>query len=235
MRRVKSNGIFYKLINFSDSSAIGYAITEDFGKLKFFINHAFTKKGSLYKIIPGEIDFLKKETSDLNKFYTFKENLKYFYFLESAEIYFRLYLIFEIFDILFNLEEKDAYFFKLLTHVKDENISKFSVYTINYMLKKSGYFLSTLQCPLCHIEYKNKACLTSTGLCCENCARNTIILMYIEKNQMKILTTLTDSSVFKNLKIEIDEEMQVLNIFVTYINSISGKKLKSFDNLKILK
>ena len=66
--------MFYKLLNFADSSAIGFAFTEEHGKLKFFINRAFTKKGSIYKIIPGEIDFLKKENTDLNKFYNWTKS-----------------------------------------------------------------------------------------------------------------------------------------------------------------
>jgi DNA repair protein RecO (recombination protein O) len=106
--RTHSKGIFYKLLNFSDNSAVGYAFTEEYGKLKFFIDKAFTKRGSVYKLIPGEIDFLKKENTDLNKFYSFKEDLTYYYFFEYLPLYLRLYLIFEVIDMLYNIEEKDS-------------------------------------------------------------------------------------------------------------------------------
>ena len=233
MMRTQSKGMFYKLLNFADSSAIGLAFTEEYGKLKFFINKAFTKKGSIYKIIPGEIDFLKKDHTDLNKFYSFKEDLTYYYFLEYIPLYLRLHLIFEIIDVFYNLEEKDTYLFKLLLHAKESNIYKFSVYTVFYMLRKNGINFSADICANCSHVFKEVAYLTNNGLYCNNC----ISSGYIKKLDMKDLSlfqTINNPDAFRVCNVDEVIELHVLEIIVEYIEQYTNKKIKSLENLRVL-
>jgi DNA repair protein RecO (recombination protein O) len=225
--------MFYKLLNFADSSAIGFAFTEEFGKLKFFINKAFTKKGSIYKIIPGEIDFLKKENTDLNKFYSFKEDLTYYYFLEYMPLYLRLYLIFEIVDLLYNLEEKDNYLFKLLLHAKEENTYKFTIYTIFYMLKKAGIHFDSERCVSCSNDFGNEAYLTNHGLYCSNCGGSNYIRL-LDAEELHFFKKLNEPITFKLSVIEEKWEMHILEIMIEYIELYTSKKIKSFDSLKVL-
>lgn len=233
MTRTFTRGIFYKLLDFADSSAIGFAFTEEYGKLKFFINRAYTKKGSIYKIIPGEIDFLKKENTDLNKFYNFREDLKYYYFLEYMPLYLRLYLIFEVIDLLYNLEEKDTYLFKLLLHAKEDNVYKFSIYTIFYVLKKTGIYFSVDRCAICSNIFHNEAFLTNNGLHCSNCVGSNYIRI-LDRVELNFFKTLNDPRAFKLNMIDEKWEMHILEIMVEYIELYTNKKVKSFDNLKVL-
>lgn len=233
MMRTQSKGMFYKLLNFADSSAIGLAFTEEYGKLKFFINKAFTKKGSIYKIIPGEIDFLKKDNTDLNKFYSFKEDLTYYYFLEYIPLYLRLYLIFEIIDTLYDLEERDSYLFKLLLHAKESNMQKFSVYTVFYMLRKNGINFSTDICDNCAHIFKEEAYLTTSGLYCNNCISSGYIKI-LNMEDLYLFKTINDSDAFRSFNIDEAIELHMLEIIVVYIEEYTNKKIKSFDNLRVL-
>jgi DNA repair protein RecO (recombination protein O) len=233
MMRTQSKGMFYKLLNFADSSAIGLAFTEEYGKLKFFINKAFTKKGSIYKIIPGEIDFLKKDNTDLNKFYSFKEDLTYYYFLEYIPLYLRLYLIFEIIDTLYDLEERDSYLFKLLLHAKESNMQKFSVYTVFYMLRKNGINFSTDICDNCAHIFKEEAYLTTSGLYCNNCISSGYIKI-LNMEDLYLFKTINDPDAFRSFNIDEAIELHMLEIIVGYIEEYTNKKIKSFDNLRVL-
>ena len=231
--RTHSKGIFYKLLNFSDNSAVGYAFTEEYGKLKFFIDKAFTKRGSIYKFIPGEIDFLKKDNTDLNKFYSFKEDLTYYYFFETLSLYLRLHLIFEIIDTLYNLEERDRYLFKLLLHAKEDNVYKFSVYTIYYMLKQHGIDFRTERCVNCSSPFRNEAYLTSRGLFCKNCKGSIDYIKILDQKDISFFMTLGDPNMFRLCNIDEPFELHILEILVGYIGSYTNKTFKSLENLKV--
>ena len=224
-------GIVYKLINYADNSAIACLFTKDFGKIKFFINKAFTSKGGIHKFIPGEIDFLKKDNTDLNKFYAFHIDIKYMYFLENIDIYYRLHLVFEIIDYLYELESKDVFLWKLLTNVSSENVHKFSIYTVYYILKHSGYIFDFSHCIKCNSPIK-EGILTTNGIYCSNCFVNDSKITSISKDIMAYLRTLNKPDKFKDLILTEDSEQKILNIFIKYIENICGKKIKSFEILK---
>ena len=67
MERVLSEGIIYKISKYADNSAIASAYTYGYGRIKLFMPKAYSSKGGVQTFIPGEIDFLKKDTSELNK------------------------------------------------------------------------------------------------------------------------------------------------------------------------
>jgi DNA repair protein RecO (recombination protein O) len=233
MKRAISRGIFYKLLNFADNSAIGFAFTEDYGKLKFFISRAFTKKGSIYKIIPGEIDFLKKENTDLNKFYHFKGDLSFYFFLEYMPLYLRLYLIFEVIDLLYNIEESDRYLYKLLLHANINNVYKFSLYTMYYIIKKTGINFKADKCIGCAQVLESTAYLTNSGIFCRNCVGSDY-LRPLNEEELNFFKMLEEPSAFKFTTIEEKWELHILEILVEYIEIFTNKKIKSFENLKVM-
>ena len=94
MERILSEGIIYKISKYADNSAIASAYTLDYGKIKLFIPKAYSSKGGVQTFIPGEIDFLKKDTSELNKFYNFRPDTAYMEYASTPAISLRLSLAF---------------------------------------------------------------------------------------------------------------------------------------------
>ena len=235
MSRELTRGFFYKLLNFSDYSAIAYAYTEDYGKLKFFIGKAFTKKGSISKVIPGEIDFFKKANSDLNKFYNFRVFPDYYHYIEIKPIYLRLIIIFEIIDMLYPLEMADNYLFKLLLNVKEKNYTKFSIYTIYYILKKSGIIFDFHYCCKCGQQLNDTLFLCDEGLLCPDCAIDFKIKKNIDNTDYKVIKILEDKNAFRFKDIDEDREFRLLEIFTAYIEMHTNKKIKSLSGLKIFR
>jgi DNA repair protein RecO (recombination protein O) len=231
MRTVNTEGIIYKLINYSDNSAIAIAFTKDFGKVKFFVSKAFTKKGSVWKFIPGTIKFYLKPDTDLHKFYSINQNIDYYYFLDTPDIYLRLHLIFEIYDILNEVEEPDEYLWKLILNFKEENLYKASIYTIYYIIKSAGLIFDVNSCSKCGKDF-HYGKLSIGGLYCNDCYSDKFIA--INKKNASIIKTLEKTDEFKNIFIDKKTELDILEILVKYIRVTEKVKIKGIDVLKSL-
>ena len=117
MERILSEGIIYKINKYADNSAIASAYTLDYGKIKLFIPKAYSSKGGVQTFIPGEIDFLKKDTSELNKFYNFHPYTSYMEYASTPAVSLRLSLYFDIFDKFYELEQADTVIWTILKNI----------------------------------------------------------------------------------------------------------------------
>jgi len=80
MSSEKTRGIIYQIIKYSEKSAICFAFTEDKGKLKFFVSNAFGKSKTILKLIPAELTFIYKHSTDLHKLLTVEYLTDYLFF-----------------------------------------------------------------------------------------------------------------------------------------------------------
>ncbi|MBZ4672774.1 MAG: hypothetical protein JG762_1004 [Deferribacteraceae bacterium] len=229
MRRVVSEGIIYKIIKYSDSSAIAFSFLKDYGKVKLFINKAFTKKKGLNKFLPGEIDFQKKDESDLNKCYGIKYDTSKSYFIENPEIFIRLNIVFNVIDILYYDDEQDETLFKYIYSLNEKNMSRWTIYVLNFILKKQGIGKSYDFCEKCG-ENVNKIVLHKGMFSCEKCEYDGL---HLSKECTKILQKVYTQE-FKELAISKEDEISILEFLLNYIESVTSKKIKGLSVLKEL-
>ena len=227
--KVSASGIIYKTFNYSDKSAISIAYTKEFGKIKLFMNKIYSKKGGIFKFIPGEIVFKKKDESDLHKFYQFNQYTSYFHFIDIPDIYLRLHLIFEIYDILNEVEIPYPYFWNLLLNLNKTNFSKGTIYIILNLIENAGIMFDVNICNKCG-KTLNSAYITKTGVCCLNCSKNSYILL--SEQELALIKNAFYPEIFKKTEISTEEEKNILNFLVSYINQTENVKIKG---LKILR
>lgn len=230
MKRIKTPAIVYKLMMYSDKSAIVTAFTLSHGKIKLFVNKAYSKKGGISKMLPGDLDFLKKSNSDLNKFYAFYQNIGMSHFLESPAVYLRMNIIFEIFDMFYGLDVPDERLWRLLMNVTPNNIKKSSIYISNYILSESGFRDSFIFCPLC-AKHMNEGFLESGRIFCRNCSNGDGF--YVDEELMEIFYAFEDNGLYKKLFVNSGVEMKYWDFFQKYFYEITGKNLKALDTMKI--
>lgn len=231
MRTVTSPGIIYRMISYSDRSAIAFSFMRDYGKVKLFINKAFTKRGGVLKFIPGSINFHKKADTDLHKFYSLNQDINYYHFLDVPEIYLRLHLIFEIYDILNEVEVADEFLWKLLMKFNKENINKAMVYMIYHLINNAGIMFDVNYCTACGAEFTNGK-LGVGGLYCNQCSVDRYTIINPKNSQL--LKKLTVNNEYKSTNINRKTEFEMLNILIKYIERTESVKIKGLDILETL-
>jgi len=229
MSREKSEGVIYKLVRYSDSSAIGFAFTKDYGKCKLFIPKAYSKKGGVICFMPGLIDFAKKN-SDLNRYYGFESNIAYYHYIDNHEIILRLHLLFEILDGLYEIDMADEQLFVLLMKIDDDNFRKITAYIIYFMLRKSGVMYDLKSCSACGSD-ENLFTVSKDGIYCERCAEMSTLRSYCDRETAYILKSMGNSSLYRNVTVNRKQEIQLLEALVAYVEQIIERKLKSFKTL----
>lgn len=229
MSREKSEAIIYKLIRYADSSAIGFAFTEDFGRMKLFIQKAYTKKGGVMCFMPGLLDFSKKD-SDLSKFYSFDNNTAYYHYLNNHEIVMRMHLIFEILDGLYEPEMPDKKLFDLLLKYDDTNFRKITPYIIYFILKRSGVMFDLASCENCGTDEELHT-VAEKGLYCGNCAEQLDIKGFCDKESAYIIKSMGNSSLYRNITVNRKQELQVLKALAEYSSYVMEKPLKSLKTV----
>lgn len=229
MRRVVSKGIIYKVIKYSDSSAIAFTFLKDFGKTKLFINRAFTKKKGLIKFIPGEIDFQKKDNSDLNKCFDIRYDTSKSLFIENPELFVRLNIVFNIIDILYHDQEDDGTLFRYICSLNEKNMSRWSIYVINYILKRQGIGKDYEICEKCGIKL-GEIVLQGGEYLCKRCGGDGLYL----NNRCTGILQKIDKKEFKKLNIFKEDEILILELLISYLESISSKKVNGLLLLKEL-
>lgn len=232
MDRILIDGIIYKTIKYSDNSAIALCYTKEYGKIKFFIPKAYSKKSGVISLIPGEVDFLKKDNSDLNKLYTFRPNPNFMFFIEEPIISLRLTLIFDVFDNLYDLMQEENRLWDMILRIKKDNIYSATIYIIYYMLKNSGYMFTFDECFNCQGIIDKKSVLINGVTYCDNCKSSGGI--NISPDDYLILRALNKPELYRNLSIKLSQELSILEIFTKHIEVATSKGLKSFNTFKSL-
>lgn len=228
MERIFAPAIIYRLIKYADQSAIALAFTPDYGKLKLFMPKAFNKKGGIMAFVPGEIDFLKKDNSDLNKLYGFRHDPSYMCYVEDPAISLRLNLLFDIIDNLYEVEQKEPVLWTLLLKFTSEPPPKVLIYTIYAMLKNTGLMFDSERCSECGNAIEDSGVLLHGQYFCEKCGKTDGITVNSTTNL--ILRALSRKELYKNIKITRAGEFGALDLFVKHIQSSTGKKLKSYQS-----
>lgn len=231
MRTVTSPGIIYRMINYSDKSAIAFSFMRDYGKVKLFMNKVYSKKGGVLKFIPGDINFHKKSETDLHKYYGFQQHVSHYHFLDVPDIYLRVHLLFEIYDALNGTEQPDPFFWKLLMKFNEENVHKAMVYMVYHLINSAGLMFDPFHCIGCGAEF-SEGQLGKDGLYCNLCCGSKTTV--VDEFQTKILKILTDTAAYKTIDITRGLEMSLLGIFVQFLEWSNSTKIKGLDILETL-
>ena len=229
MSREKSEAFIYRIVKYSDSSAIAMAFSKDYGKLKLFVPKAYTKKGGIMAFMPGTLDFGKKQT-DLHRYYAFEPDTTYYKFINNHDIIMRLHLVFEILDGLFHTDILDDKLFDLLKKIDDTNFRKITPYIIYFMLKRSGVMFDTDSCVNCASD-EDLYTVTKDGIYCSVCSKDLSLSSCCDKESSYIIKCFGHSQLYRNLTVTRKQEIQVLTALCGYAEQILEKPLKSLKTV----
>ena len=227
MERILTQGVIYKLIKYTDNSAIALAYTKDFGKIKLFIPKAFSGKSGILTLIPGEVDFLKKDNSDLNKLYSFRPNLAYMSFIDDPALSLRLTLIYDFFDNLYDVDQPEPILWTMITRLKKENATSALIFILYAILKNTGQMFVCGRCSSCGKEITGGGALFLGDYYCDVCKPEKSIS--ISSDEDLILRSLSKPNLYKRVKISIYQELGIIDIFIKHTETAIGKKIKSFQ------
>lgn len=213
MSVLKSKGIIYKIVKYSEKSAICFVYTEDRGKLKLFLSDAFGKNRSILKLIPAEITYRYKDTTDLHKLFSIEYFTEFMFFHENPDLYLRLNLLFEIIDIVIHDDTNSMEIWHYITKINEKNFIKGVLYIIYYILVTFD-ILHQNGCIICGGDYN--------GTICPECFEITKDLDNIE-----ILGCIKSGKEFKKCIVESD--VNILKFFNRLIERDYGKGLKSLQ------
>ncbi|ADR19462.1 DNA repair protein RecO [Calditerrivibrio nitroreducens] len=157
-----TKGIIYRIIKYSDRSAICFGFTEQRGRLKFFVSNAFGKNRTIQKIFPAEITYIYKDNTDLHKITAIEYLTGYSFFQTETPLYLRLNLIFEIIEDLFPLGSNLDELWRYLMGLNRENYIKGVAYILFYILETAG-IISRGECIFCGMEMEKYSFI------CERC------------------------------------------------------------------
>lgn len=229
MSREKSEAIIYRLIRYSDSSAIALAFTRNSGKMKLFVPKAYTKRGGVVTFMPGLLDYGRKET-DLHRYYCFEPNTLFYKYLDNHDIILRLHLIFEIYDGFYHPDMPDEVLYELLLKIDDVNYRKITAYIIYFILKRSGVMYELDTCANCSSD-DDVFTVASTGLYCPTCAKQLKLDSFCDKESAYIIKCFGNSSLYRNITVNRKQELQVLSALGAYAGHVLEKPLKSLKTL----
>ncbi len=229
MSREKTGAIIYRLVKYSDSSAIAMAFSKEFGKVKLFVPKAYTKKGGVMTFIPGLLDLGRKD-SDLSRFYSFEPDTAFYKYLNNHEIILRLHLVFEIFDGLYQIDMADERLFDLILKIDDVNYRKITPYMIYFMLKRAGLMYDTENCANCSSD-EDIFTVASNGMYCPTCAKELDIDSFCDRESAYIIRCFGNAPLYKALTINRKQEIQVLSALGAYAAHVFEKPLKSLKTI----
>jgi len=229
MGRDKTEALIYKLIRYADSSAIAFAFTRDYGRLKLFVPKAYTKKGGVVCFMPGVLDFSKKE-SDLSKYYSIDSDSSFYHYLDNHEILMRMHLVFEVLDGLYEPELPDKTLYELLLKFDDSNYRRLTPYILYFILKKTGVMFDLSACENCGSP-ESLFTVSERGLYCSDCALQLHIDSFCDRESVYIIKSMGNSSLYRNVTVTRKQEMQVLKALGEYCGSVMEKPLKSLKTV----
>ncbi len=229
MSRERSEAVIYRLVKYSDSSAIAMAFSRVYGKLKLFIPKAYTKKGGVISFMPGMLDFVKKPT-DLSRYYSFEPDTAFYKYLNNHDIILRLHLIFEIYDGLYHMDMPDEKLYDLILKMDDTNFRKITPYIIYFMLKHSGVMFELDACVNCASD-EDLYTVTSSGIFCSVCSADLSLTSCCDKESSYIIKCFGNSSLYRNLTVNRKQEIQVLTALSGYAEHVLERPLKSIKTV----
>lgn len=233
MERIITDAVIYKVNKYADNSAVASAYTSDYGKIRVFIPQAFSKKRGVYTLVPGEIDFLKKESSDLSKLYSFRPYTEYMDYTSNPEVSLRLSLFFDIYDKFYGIEQQDSVLWKIITgYNTSKEFSKVNIFGIYAVLRNTGHMFEYKECGSCgkSLTDENEIFLSNSICYCSNCRQDKYLT--IDNYSFFILKALEKKDLYKNIKINKYNEVALLDIFGSHIESITDSRLKSIRLFK---
>lgn len=233
MERIITDAVIYKVNKYADSSAVASAYTSEHGKIRVFIPQAFSKKRGVYTFVPGEIDFLKKENSDLSKLYSFRPYTEYMDFTSNPDISLRLSLFFDIYDKFYGIEQQDSVFWKIITSYNNsKDYSKINLFGIYAVLRNTGHMFEYKECGSCGkiLTDENEIFLSNNICYCNSCKQDKYFT--IDNYSFFILKAFEKKELYRNIKINKYNETALLDIFESHIESITENKLKSIRLFK---
>lgn len=229
MSREKSEAIIYRLIKYSDNSAIALVFSKTVGKLKLFVPKAYTKRGGVVTFMPGMLDYGKKET-DLHRYYSFEPNTLFYKFIDNHDIILRLHLVFEIYDALYHPDMPDEILYELLLKIDDTNFRKITAYIIYFMLKRAGVMYDLEACANCSSD-EELFTVSDKGLYCVTCGKELKVENFCDKESAYIIKCMGNSSLYRNVTVNSRQEIQVLTALGAYVGHVIERPLKSLKTL----
>ncbi|MCX8083345.1 MAG: DNA repair protein RecO [Calditerrivibrio sp.] len=216
---VKTRGIIYRIVKYSEKSAICHVFTEDKGKIKIFIPNAYGRHRTLQKLYPSEIGYVYKETTDLHRFLEIEYLHKYSFFHECVPLYFRLNLFFEIVDHLLPYDYVLEELWRYLMGLNTKNYKKGIFFMIMFIMDKAG-LIRHGECCLCGLSvYEGCICKKCVGP--SDRSLTTILSLYYKKDLLK-QAVFDDILFFKFLK----DYLKRNNILLRSVDAIT--ELDSF-------
>lgn len=239
MQRISSNGIIYKLTKYSDHSAIALAYTEEYGKVKLFVEKAFSKKKSILTLTPCEVDFIYKENTDLHKLYSYAVLPAYLSYSTDPILLTRLSLFMDLFDKFYALLEEDPTIWKVILAFNEKpvsEISKVHLFGLYLILQNTGNIFNYTLCNACSSFLSSKAVILKGETLCYDCFQKykedirMKKLPYITINDIDIaiLKCLSHKEAYSELEITVADEIRIADILISYAEIILERELPSY-------
>ncbi|MDR2884869.1 MAG: DNA repair protein RecO C-terminal domain-containing protein [Deferribacteraceae bacterium] len=229
MKEITTSAIIYRIYKYSDRSAVAMAFSPEFGKFKLFMPRAYSSKSGFMTFIPGTVTFQMKDNSDLHKFISFAHEPSYYPYTQTPDIIMRLHLLFDFFDHLYAVGQGCKVFWQLCLKFDEGNYRKVLLYSIYRLLIDSGVNFH-LACSRCGADSGDMT-LIGGELFCTKCGRHDKRAIAISGGALERLQTFADNDKFRETEFDRDEELELLAIFNSHIDSVLGKAgvLKSYN------
>ncbi|MDR2870131.1 MAG: recombination protein O N-terminal domain-containing protein [Deferribacteraceae bacterium] len=228
MQEVTTDGLIYRLLRYSDRSAVALAFSPDYGKLKLFVPKAFSSKGGFMTFVPGSISFHKKASSDLHKFVAFSHSADYYFYTQTPEIMMRMHLIYDLYEQLFHVEERCKVLWQLSLKFTEDNYRELGLYTIYRLLREAGVmFEPQCNCNITTGDYK----LIDGQLFCASCLPELSMrpafgakAIPTTAETVTLLQNFGDNSRFRGMSFTDEQEKTLLTIFSSHLDHVLGKQ-----------
>ncbi|MCA1932315.1 MAG: recombination protein O N-terminal domain-containing protein [Calditerrivibrio sp.] len=219
MSSEKSRGLVYKIIKYSDKSAICFAFTENVGKIRFFLSDAFGKNRTVLKFMPAEFSYINKINTDLHKLLSVEYFTDYIFFHDEPELYMRLNFLFEIIDLVVQGDSFAKLIWSYVMRINRNNYIKAISYIVYDIFLKFD-LLFDCGCSICGDE--------SSETICNSCLKKLDLdhIQYVKE----FIRAAKNRSDYRNFSI--DNDSYILNFFEKVVNIYFGKKIRSFDGIK---
>lgn len=219
MNQLTTPAVIYKIMHYSDHSAVALAFSPEHGKLKLFIPRAYSKKGGFMTFVPGSITYNVKDSSDLHKFVSFSHDPAYYFYTQTPEIMMRMHIVFDFFDSLYHTAETSKHLWQLICRFDADNFRKAGIYTIYKLLCESGImFELSCRCG----RHDGRISLYNGELYCEKCGTDRGFK--ITADTSPLLITLGSNEHFRAAKISQAQEKELIAVFANHFQSVFNKE-----------
>lgn len=215
----KSRGLVYKIIKYSDKSAICFAFLESVGKIRFFLPNAFGKNKTILKFMPAEFTYVSKINTDLHKLLSVEYLTDYLFFHDDPELYMRLNFLFEIIDIVVQGDSFAKLIWSYIMRINRSNYIKAISYIVYDLFLKFD-ILFDYGCSVCGDQ--------NLETICNNCLKklNLDNVEYV----MEFINAAKNKADYRNFPMA--DDSNILTFFEKIVDIYFGRKIKSVDGIK---